>query len=101
LRHLGRAAGTRELLVPGLPFVIVCRIDIGDEDELVILGAFSDGARTVSVAAYRSLSRQLAAYGEMHQGGANVNHPQSQGRHDGRIALPESGYSGSGKNLRL
>jgi toxin ParE1/3/4 len=38
LGHAGRASGTRELLVPGLPFVIVYRID--SKDELVILAIF-------------------------------------------------------------
>ena len=32
--------GTREIVVPGLPYIIVYRIDIGDADELVILGIF-------------------------------------------------------------
>ena len=36
----GRRPGTREQRVPGLPFVIVYRIDIGDDDELVVLGVF-------------------------------------------------------------
>lgn len=40
LPHLGttgRHQGTRELVVAGLPCVVVYRVDIGDEDELVIL----------------------------------------------------------------
>ena len=37
LGHLGRRAGTRELNVPGLPYIIVYRIA---GDELVILGIF-------------------------------------------------------------
>jgi toxin ParE1/3/4 len=36
----GRRDGTRELRATGLPFVIVYRIDIGDVDELVVLGIF-------------------------------------------------------------
>lgn len=44
LGHAGRKEGTRELNVPRLPFVIVYRIDINDEDELVILGIYH-GAR--------------------------------------------------------
>jgi plasmid stabilization system protein ParE len=36
----GRHSGTREMVVPGLPYIIVYRIDIGDADELVILGVF-------------------------------------------------------------
>lgn len=36
----GRRDGTRELRATGLPFVIVYRIDIGDDDELVVLGIF-------------------------------------------------------------
>ena len=33
----GTVDGTREFLVRRLPFVIVYRLDIGDEDELVVL----------------------------------------------------------------
>jgi len=44
LGHVGRREGTRELTVPHLPYIIVYRIDMGDEDELVILGIFH-GAR--------------------------------------------------------
>jgi toxin ParE1/3/4 len=40
LGHAGRKEGTRELSVARLPFVIVYRIDISDEDELVILGIY-------------------------------------------------------------
>lgn len=40
LGHPGRREGTRELTVAGLPYVIVYRLDIGDEDELVVLGIF-------------------------------------------------------------
>lgn len=40
LGHAGRKQGTRELGVAGLPYIVVYRIDIGDEDELVILGVF-------------------------------------------------------------
>lgn len=38
--HVGSVAGTRELGVAGLPYVIVYRIDAADDDELVILGVF-------------------------------------------------------------
>jgi len=38
--HAGSVPGTRELRVAGLPYVIVYRIDIGDGDQLVILGVF-------------------------------------------------------------
>jgi len=44
LGHPGRKHGTREFVVPRVPYVMVYRIDIGDEDELVILGIFH-GAR--------------------------------------------------------
>lgn len=40
LPHLGRTGrrqGTREIVVAGLPYLVVYRIDIGDADELVIL----------------------------------------------------------------
>lgn len=40
LGRSGQRAGTRELLVAGLPYLIVYRLDIGDADELVILGIF-------------------------------------------------------------
>lgn len=40
LGHAGWKHGTRELGVAGLPYIVVYRIDIGDEDELVILGIF-------------------------------------------------------------
>jgi len=36
----GRREGTRELVVPSLPYIIIYRTDIGDRDELVILGIF-------------------------------------------------------------
>ena len=41
--HLGRSGkspGTRELRVSGLPFIIVYRVDLGDCEELIILGIF-------------------------------------------------------------
>ena len=38
--HEGALAGTRELSVPGLPYIIVHRIEAGDEDTLVILGVY-------------------------------------------------------------
>lgn len=40
LGHAGRKQGTREFAVPHLPYIIVYRVDIADEDELVILGIF-------------------------------------------------------------
>ena len=40
LGHGGRKQGTREFAIPRLPYIIVYRIDIGDDDELVILGIF-------------------------------------------------------------
>ena len=38
--HAGPIVGTREVTVPGLPYIIVYRIDVGDEDELMVLGVF-------------------------------------------------------------
>ena len=38
--HEGALAGTREMGVPGLPYIIVHRIASGDEDSLVILGIY-------------------------------------------------------------
>jgi plasmid stabilization system protein ParE len=40
LGHAGRKHGTREFAVPHLPYIIVYRVDIADEDEVVILGIF-------------------------------------------------------------
>ena len=40
LGHAGRKQGTREFVMAQLPYILVYRIDIGDEDELVILGVF-------------------------------------------------------------
>lgn len=38
--HEGALTGTREMGVPGLPYIIVYRIENGDEDTLVILGIY-------------------------------------------------------------
>ena len=41
--YMGRAgnvSGTFEYVVPGLPYIIVYRVDLGDDDEVVILGVF-------------------------------------------------------------
>lgn len=40
LGHIGHVPGTLELVVVRLPYVIVYRIDIGDEDQIIILGVF-------------------------------------------------------------
>ena len=40
LGHAGHRDGTRELLVPRMPLVIVYRIDLGTRDELIILRVF-------------------------------------------------------------
>jgi toxin ParE1/3/4 len=40
LGHAGRKQGTREFVIPHLPYIVVYRIDISDEDELVVLGVF-------------------------------------------------------------
>lgn len=40
LGHAGRKQGTREFVLPHLPYIVVYRVDIADEDELVILGIF-------------------------------------------------------------
>ena len=45
--YMGRAgsvSGTFEHIVPGLPYIIVYRVDLSDTDEIVILGVFH-GAR--------------------------------------------------------
>jgi plasmid stabilization system protein ParE len=41
--YMGRAgvlAGTREMVVPGLPYIVVHRINADDPDTLVILGIY-------------------------------------------------------------
>jgi addiction module RelE/StbE family toxin len=38
--HEGSLQGTREMVVPGLPYIVVHRIDHRDEDTLVILGVY-------------------------------------------------------------
>lgn len=43
LPHLGRAGrrqGTREFVVPHVPYIVVYRVDLAEEGELVILGIF-------------------------------------------------------------
>jgi toxin ParE1/3/4 len=40
LGHVGRLSGTRELVVPRLPYVIVYEVNVGDVDEIMILGIF-------------------------------------------------------------
>jgi plasmid stabilization system protein ParE len=37
LGHIGRRPGTREIVVSGLPYIVIYRLDIGDADELIIL----------------------------------------------------------------
>ncbi|HWN49895.1 MAG TPA: type II toxin-antitoxin system RelE/ParE family toxin [Xanthobacteraceae bacterium] len=43
--HEGALSGTREFVVPGLPYIIVHRIEIGNEDTLVILGIYHGAQR--------------------------------------------------------
>jgi toxin ParE1/3/4 len=38
--HEGSLPGTREMVVPGLPYIVVHRIETPDEDMLVILGVY-------------------------------------------------------------
>ena len=40
LGRIGQRQGTRAIVVAGLPYVIIYRIDVGDADALVILGIF-------------------------------------------------------------
>jgi plasmid stabilization system protein ParE len=40
LGHGGALSGTREMVVPGLPYIIVYRIEPNDEGMLVILGVY-------------------------------------------------------------
>jgi toxin ParE1/3/4 len=41
----GILAGTREMVVPGLPYLIVYRIDGGDSETLIILGIYHGAQR--------------------------------------------------------
>ena len=46
--YMGRAGvvtGTFEYVVPGLPYIIVYRVDLNDADEIVILGVFHGAQR--------------------------------------------------------
>ena len=45
LGHEGTEPGTRQMSVPGLPFVIVYRIDSAEEDWVTILGVFHGAQR--------------------------------------------------------
>jgi toxin ParE1/3/4 len=38
--HVGELPGTREMVVPGLPYIVVYRIEVSDPDTLVILGIY-------------------------------------------------------------
>jgi toxin ParE1/3/4 len=38
--HTGRVPSTYEWVVRGLPYIVVYDINLGDEDEIVILGVF-------------------------------------------------------------
>jgi toxin ParE1/3/4 len=38
--HEGSLPGTREMVVPGLPYIVVHRIENRDDDTLVILGVY-------------------------------------------------------------
>ena len=38
--HEGALAGTREIVVPALPYIIVHRIETGDDEAVVILGVY-------------------------------------------------------------
>jgi len=43
LRYIGREgmlSGTRELIVPGLPYIVVYRIEPAGPDEITILGVY-------------------------------------------------------------
>jgi toxin ParE1/3/4 len=43
--RVGVLPGTREMVVPGLPYVIVYRIETGDPDALVLLGIYHGAQR--------------------------------------------------------
>ncbi|MEA2994389.1 MAG: hypothetical protein QOD40_3309 [Alphaproteobacteria bacterium] len=38
--HDGALAGTREIVVPALPYIVVHRIETGDDEAVVILGIY-------------------------------------------------------------
>ena len=38
--HQGALAGTREIVVPGLPYVVVHRVETGENEAIVILGVY-------------------------------------------------------------
>ena len=38
--HIGRKPGTRELGVSRLPYIIVYEVNLGDVDEIMVLGVF-------------------------------------------------------------
>jgi toxin ParE1/3/4 len=40
--HAGALAGTREMVVPGLPYIVVYRVEAG-EDTLTVLGVYHGG----------------------------------------------------------
>jgi plasmid stabilization system protein ParE len=40
LGHAGHRPGTREILVPRLPLVVVYRVDLGTIDEVIVLRVF-------------------------------------------------------------
>jgi len=43
--HKGKLPKTREMVVPGLPYIVVYRIESGDEDAVVILGVYHGAQR--------------------------------------------------------
>src|SRR5215210_1049729 len=43
--HEGSLSGTREMVVPGLPYVIVHRLEKGDGGTLIVLGVYHGAQR--------------------------------------------------------
>ena len=43
--HKGQLPGTREMVVPGLPYIVVYRIESGEEEALAILGVYHGAQR--------------------------------------------------------
>jgi len=43
--HQGSLSGTREISVPGLPYIIVYRIEHGNDDRIVVLGIYHAAQR--------------------------------------------------------
>jgi toxin ParE1/3/4 len=57
--HEGALSATREMIVPGLPYIVVHRIKSGDEETLVILGIYHGVQLRRDRSGYRPTPRWL------------------------------------------